>query len=398
MTVSTAAQRQAHAAGSAAPLPAAGPVTLLVGTRKGAFLVRSDRARAKWKLEGPILLGNIVYHMVLDPRDRQTLLMAVRTGHLGPTVFRSSDRGHSWQEAAKPPAFSRAPEGEHGLAVNHVFWLSPGHDLEKGLWYAGSSPPGLFRSEDGGNTWESVESFNAHPMRTQWLGGLQDGTPGGPKLHSIRVDPRNPSHIYFGVSSGGVFETTDGGESWNPLNKGCLADFIPIPDPEYGHDPHNLQMHPLKPDRLYQQNHCGIYRMDRAEGVWTRIGTNMPAEVGDIGFPMSLHPRDTETVWVFPMDGTTVWPRTNIGGKPAAYVTRNGGLIWKRQDRGLPKSQTWFNVKRQALACDRHDPVGVYFGTTNGEVYASSDEGEHWTSIIQNLPEVYSVETAEFGR
>ena len=168
--------------------------------------------------------------------------------------------------------------------------------------------------------------------------------------------------------------------------------------PANGHDPHNLQMHPLQPDRLYQQNHCGIYRMDCTEGVWTRIGSNMPDGIGDIGFPIALHPRDADMAWVFPMDGTLVWPRTNVGGKPAAYVTRDGGKSWKRQDRGLPKSQAWFNVKRQALACDRHDPAGVYFGTTNGEIYASSDEGEHWASIAQNLPEVFAVETAEFGK
>ncbi|MEP7199974.1 MAG: glycosyl hydrolase [Chloroflexota bacterium] len=361
-------------------------------------MLRGDRARAKWKLDGPFLLGNIVHHMVMDPRDHQTILMAARTGHLGPTVFRSCDFGQTWTEAAKPPAFPKVADGETGLSVRHVFWLAPGHDLEKRVWYAGSCPPGLFRSLDGGNTWESMPGFNQHPMRAQWLGGLQDEPPGGATLHSIRIDPRNPNHIYFGISTAGVFETTTKGEDWTPLNKGCLADFVPTPDPEYGHDPHNLQMHPFMPDRLYQQNHCGIYRMDRAEGRWVRIGENMPKEVGDVGFPMALHPFDPDTAWVFPMDGTTVWPRVNVSGKPAAYVTRNGGATWKRQDKGLPKQQAWWNVKRQALATDRHDPVGVYFGTTNGDVYASDDEGATWTRIVENLPEVFAVEAAEMPR
>ncbi|MBI5877085.1 MAG: glycosyl hydrolase [Chloroflexi bacterium] len=374
------------------------PVTLLVSTRKGAFIVRGDKARAKWKVEGPIMLGNIVYHMLLDPRDGQTLLMAARTGHLGPTVFRSTDGGATWKEATRPPMFPKAPEGQDGETVQHVFWLSPGHDLEKGVWYAGSSPPGLFRSLDNGETWDGVAGFNDNPLRRQWVGSLKDAPPGGATVHSIRVDPRNPNHIIFGVSVGGVFESMDRGHTWHPLNNGSRADFYPDPFPEFGQDPHNLQMHPLLPDRLYQQNHCGTYRMDRAEGVWTRIGENLPKEVGDIGFGMALHPFDPDTLWVFPMDGTLVWPRTNVAGRPGAFISRNGGKSWKRQDRGLPRSQAWWTVKRQALTTDRHDPVGVYFGTTNGEIYASDDEGDTWTSIVQHLPEVYAVEVAELPR
>src|SRR6185436_18034519 len=184
--------------------------------------------------------------------------------------------------------------------------------------------------EDAGNTWEGISGFNDHPMRDTWVGGLGDGTPDGPKMHSILIDPRDPNHMYIGMSGGGVFESTDRGADWKPLNKGCIADFLPTPDPEYGHDPHCVRLHPMKPDRLYQQNHCGIYRMDRDEGSWVRIGDNMPKDIGDIGFPMVLHPRDPETAWVFPMDGTTVWPRTSPDGKPAAYVTHNGGKKWKR--------------------------------------------------------------------
>ncbi len=361
-------------------------------------MLHGNRSRQSWKLSGPFLLGSIAYHMVADPRDHRTILMSARTGHLGPTVFRSSDMGETWTEASKPPAFPKAAEGEKGESVHHVFWLSPGHALQPGVWYAGSSPPGLFRSMDGGETWEGMPGFNEHAMRTKWVGSLQDAPPGGATLHSIQIDPRNPDHIYFGISTAGVFESSDGGEDWKPLNKGCAADFIPIPDPEYGHDPHCLQLHPLDPDRLYQQNHCGIYRMDRAEGKWVRIGDNMPKEVGDVGFPIALHPRDSDVAWVFPMDGTLVWPRTNVSGRPSAYVTRNAGKTWKKQNKGLAKQQAWYNVKRQALTTDRHDPVGVYFGTTNGEVWGSDDEGETWQLLVKDLPEVFGVEVMEHAR
>jgi hypothetical protein len=344
------------------------------------------------------LLGNIVHHLVLDSRDGRTMLMAARTGHLGPTIFRSTDSGRTWKEARKPPAFPRAAEGQKGLVVDHIFWLSPGHPSEKGVWYAGSSPPGLFRSDDGGDTWAGIAGFNEHPMRPSWVGEGQQGPPDGATLHSILIDPRDPNHIYLGISAGGFFESLDRGSGWKPLNKGCRADFIPVPNPEYGHDPHCVRLHPLMPDRLYQQNHCGIYRMERPEGCWVRIGDNMPRRVGDIGFPIVLHPRDPETVWVFPMDGTTVWPRVSPDGKPAAYVTRNAGKTWKRQDKGLPKGQAWFTVKRQAMATDAHEPVGIYFGTTSGEIWGSRDEGEKWMPLVSHLPEIYSVEVAELSR
>jgi len=372
-----------------------GTVTLLVGTRKGAFFLGGDRARRAWRLSGPMLFGNIVHHIVLDPRDRRTLLLAARTGHLGPTVFRSADFGRTWKEASRPPAFPKAPEGEKGRVVEHVFWLTSGHPSEPRVWYAGTSPQGLFRSEDGGDTWEGVAGFNQHPNAALWMPGPQESPPDGATLHSILIDPRNPKHMYLSLSTGGFFESSDRGAGWKPLNQGCAADFIPTPDAEYGHDPHCVGLHPLQPDRLYQQNHCGIYRMDRPEGRWVRIGDNMPRKIGDIGFPIALHPRDPDTAWVFPMDGTTVWPRTSPGGKPALYVTRNAGRSWKRQDKGLPRSQGWFTVKRQALAVDTRAPAGVYFGATCGQVWASRNEGESWRCLAMHLPHIYSVEVAE---
>lgn len=370
-------------------------LVLLVGTKKGAFLLHGDGGRKAWRIEGPQFLGNEVNHIVLDPRDGRTLLMAAKTGHLGPTVFRSKDWGKTWKEAARPPAFPKVEEPDKGLAIDRVFWLSAGHASQPGVWWAGSVPHGMFRSDDCGETWDPVDGFNDYIARLSAGSETALGeTPGGRITHSIRIDPRNASHMYVGLSTGGFFESTDGAATWRPLNKGCDADFIPTPNPEVGHDPHCAVMHPSNPDRLYQQNHCGVYRMDRAEGEWIRIGRNMPKAVGDIGFPVAVHPRDPDTVWVFPMDGTEVWPRTSPGGKPAVFMSRNAGRTWKRMAAGLPPSQGWFTVFRQALATDTLDPVGLYFGTTAGEIWMSRDEATRWTRIVDYLPAILSVETA----
>jgi len=318
------------------------------------------------------------------------MLAAARTGHLGPTIFRSRDRGRTWHEAQQPPAFRQGSE----RVVDHTFWLTPGHASQPGIWYAGSSPQGLFRSDDDGATWKGVDGFNEHPNRKAWCGGDKDGTPDGPKLHSIQIDPRDPAHMYIGMSGGGVFESLDGGGDWKPLNRGVRADFLPDPNPEYGHDPHCVRLHPALPDRLYQQNHCGIYRLDRPSAQWQDIGASMPKSVGAIGFPMVLHPRDPDTLWVFPMDGSSVWPRVSPSGKPAAYRSVNGGKSWQRQASGLPKSQAWLTVKRQAMTADDGTPVGVYFGTSSGEVWGSRDEGRNWKCLAAHLPHVYAVEVA----
>ena len=368
-------------------------LAVLVGTRKGLFVLTADMGRRRWRMAGPHFLGEVVSHAVTDPRDGRTILAAVKAGHLGPTVFRSSDGGKSWKEAARPPQFPKAAEGAAADAVDHVFWLTPGHARTPGRWYAGTSPQGLFVSNDGGETWEGVAGFNRHRADAPWIARGQDAPPDGATLHSINVDPADPGHLYVGLSSGGVFESLDEGGSWQPLNRGCAADFLPDPDAEYGHDPHCLRVHPVSGD-VYQQNHCGIYRLDRATRRWDRIGSAMPREVGDVGFPLVLHPRDPATLWVFPMDGTTVWPRTPIGGKPAVYGSRDAGRSWKRLDRGLPRAQAWFTVKRQAMCGDALDPPGLYFGTTNGEVWASFDEGELWHCLCLHLPHVYSVEAA----
>jgi photosystem II stability/assembly factor-like uncharacterized protein len=370
---------------------------LLVATRKGAWLLRSDEARKTWRADGPHFLGHVLSHLVLDPRDGRTLLAAAKTGHLGPTIFRSVDFGRHWTEASRPPAFPKAREGEKGRAVDHTFWLTPGHASEPGVWYAGTSPQGLFRSTDGGMSWTPLPGLNDDPRYRAWMGGEQDGTPDGPKLHSILVDPRDARHLYLGMSSGGVHESLDHGASWRPLVDGL--DVVEGFDRANlaTHDPHCLRLCPSDPNRLYQQNHCGIYRLDRPSDTWTRIGKSLPRAVGDIGFPMVVHPRDADRAWVFPMDGSTVWPRTSPGGRPGLYATQDGGRRWRRLDRGLPSGQAWWTVKRQAMTADARDPVGLYFGTTSGELWFGRDEGARWTCIARHLPEIYALEVAAIG-
>lgn len=373
--------------------PGVAGIVLAVATRKGAWLFHGDRQRQTWRVDGPHFLGHIINHLVLDPRDGRTLLAAAKTGHLGPTIFRSTDLGTSWTEATRPPAFAPAADGR-GRAVDHTFWLTPGRPEEPGLWYAGTSPQGLFRSTDGGVEWAPFSCLNDDPQYRRWMGSVQDGTPDGPKLHSIIVDPRDGEHLYLAMSGGGVHESCDGGRTFRPLLEGLeVVEGFDVGDATF-HDPHCLRLCPSDPDRLYQQNHCGIYRLDRPAERWQRIGRAMPAAVGDIGFPLVVHPRDADRAWVLPMDGSTVWPRTSPGGRPAVYATTDGGASWQRRDHGLPSEQAWWTVKRQAMTADRLDPVGLYFGTTSGELWISGDEGREWRCLARHLPEIYAVEAA----
>lgn len=370
-------------------------VVLLVATRKGAWIYHADTERRVWRADGPHFLGHIINHLVLDPRDGRTLLAAAKTGHLGPTIFRSTDLGRTWMEAARPPAFGPAQNGLPARSVDHTFWLTPAHASEKDVWYAGTSPQGLFRSEDGGDTWEPFSCINDDPQFRRWMGTEKDGTPDGPKLHSIIVDPRDAQHLFLAMSGGGVHESRDGGQTFSTLVDGMeVVDGFDQTDVSF-HDPHCVRLCPAFPDRLFQQNHCGIYRLDRPEDRWVRIGRNMPAELGDIGFPIVVHPRDPDTAWVFPMDGTQVWPRTSPGGRPAVYATTDGGGTWQRRDVGLPVDQAWWTVKRQAMTADRQDRVALYFGTTSGEVWIGRDEGRTWECLVRHLPEIYAVEAAE---
>jgi photosystem II stability/assembly factor-like uncharacterized protein len=394
-TKTAAKARQPAAKRRAAAAP--GHLVLLVATRKGAWLFHSDAKRKAWRADGPHFLGHTVTHLQLDPRDGRTLLAAAKTGHLGPTIFRSTNLGKTWKEAQQPPAFAKPSNQLPARAVDHTFWLTPGHAGERDTWYAGTSPQGLFRSEDGGASWTPLSSVNDSAQFREWMGTVQDGTPDGPKLHSIIVDPRDPAHLLFAMSGGGVHQSRDAGQTWSTLINGLQVVEGFEPANVTFHDPHCVRLCPGQPDRLYQQNHCGIYRLDRPSDTWQRIGSKMPKRVGDIGFPMVVHPRDADVAWVFPMDGTTVWPRTAPDGRPAAYVTRNGGKTWQRQDQGLPESQAWWTIKRQAMTVDAQPQPALYLGTTSGELWIGRDEGERWSNIARHLPEIYAVEVAQLG-
>ncbi len=378
------------------PAPSTRPA-ILVATRKGAWIFRGDARRKSWTVDGPHFLGHDIAHLQLDPRDGRTLLAAARTGHLGPTIFRSTDFGRSWKEAAQPPAFAQSVGSLPNRSVDHTFWLTPGHASERDTWYAGTSPQGLFRSDDGGVNWTPLPAVNDDAQFRDWMGTVQDGTPDGPKLHSIIIDARDPRHLLFGMSGGGVHESRDAGSSWHTLIKGMqVVEGFDAANVSF-HDPHCVRACPSNPDRLYQQNHCGIYRLDRPGDTRQRIGQKMPRRVGDVGFPMVVHPRDADTAWVFPMDGNSVWPRTSPGGRPAAYVTRNAGRSWQRLDQGLPPSQAWWTVKRQAMSVDAREAPALYLGTTCGELWIGHDGGERWSNIARHLPEIYAVEAAEFA-
>ena len=392
------------------PIVPAGANTWILGTRKGAWALNSSNGEGR--LSEAWFFGAQVHHVVQDPRGSGTLLAAVRTGHLGPTVYRSTDQGRSWKEAEKPPRFGAKEEyadspldaddrRRQGLTVDHVFYLAPAHPTQPGVWYAGSSPIGLFKSEDDGLTWSPVSGFNDHPQLAKWCYNFEPGTPDGQKCHSVQVDPLHANRMLVGLSGGGLFLSDDHGRSWNPMNKGVDMDFAPPKDDgseyEFGHDPHDAVIHPANPKRWYHQNHCGIYRLDWRDGGeeqrWKRIGKNMPKEVGDIGFPMTCHPKDDKTIWVVPMDGTTIWPRTSVDGKPAVFRSRDAGESWQRLDRGLP-GRAWHTVLRQAMTHNGEKSLKLAFGTTSGEVWGSSDEGDSWYSLATGLPKIMSVTSA----
>ena len=393
------------------PVAPAGANVWIVGTRKGAWVVRSENAKQSTMGE-PWFFGAQVHHVVQDPRGNGTMLAAVRTGHLGPTVYRSLDGGRNWKESERPPRFRTKEEYENselaaddarrqGLTLDHVFFLAPGHRSQPGVWFAGSSPIGLFKSEDDGVTWNGVPGFNDNLLLSKWCYNFAPGTPDGPKCHSVQVDPQRPNRMLLGLSGGGVFLSDDLGASWAPVNKGVAMDFAPPREDgteyEFGHDPHDAVIHPANPRRWYHQNHCGIYRLDWKDGApeqrWTRIGTNMPKEVGDIGFPMTCHPTDDKTVWVVPMDGGTVWPRTSVEGRPAVFRSRDAGESWQRLDRGLP-ARAWHTVFRQAMAHNGAASLKLAFGTTSGDVWGSADEGDSWQALVTGLPKIQSLTSA----
>ena len=351
-------------------------VLILVGTKKGAFVLESDAARQSWELRGPYCETWPMNHVIADPATG-TILAGGGSEWFGPAVWKSGDLGATWTHSSAGLAY---PEGE--TPIKAVWSLAKsGTSL-----YAGVDPAGLFRSDDGGETWSHLAGLRNHPSRPHW-------NPGGAGLilHSLLPHPDDDRRLWVGISAAGVFHTADGGETWETRNRGTRADFMPEDQryPEFGQCVHCLVMAAGMPDRLYQQNHCGMYRSDDGGRHWTSIEAGLPSS---FGFPAAAHPRDPSTLYLLPLNGDSAG-RYVPDGKAAVWRTRDGGETWKDLRTGLPQGNTYFGVLRQAMATDRLEPAGVYFGTSTGSLYASADEGDNWTCVAQHLPTVLSVET-----
>ena len=371
-----------------------GDLLVLAGTRKGGFILVGNKARRRWQLWGPYNPGTDFFHLVYDPRTGGRILAASNSMWFGPQVEYSDDLGRTWQQAREQPRFSDKPEyAEHdGPTVSNVWHIETGRDCEPNTLYAGVQPAALFKSTDSGNTWREVEGLGRHPTRSEWMPGF-----GGLCLHSIALDPANPDRMWVGISSAGAFRTDDGGDNWLPTNRGVRADFNPgDPLPEWGQCPHKLLVHPSTPGLLYQQNHCGVYRTCDGGDEWTNITEGLPSS---FGFVLGLHPREPETLFVLPEDevlGTDVGGgiRYASGARFRVFRSRTGGRDWEALTNGLPQEHAYLHVLREGMATDSLDPVGVYVGTVNGQVFYSRDEGDHWELMVENLPPINSVEVA----
>jgi hypothetical protein len=360
-------------------------VLLAVGTQKGLFLGRRRTAGAQWTISGPHFPMQAVYSVAIDTRaTRPRLLAGADSSHWGPSVFRSDDLGTSWHEPARPAV--RFPE-ETGASLTRVWQLHPAGPEAPDVVYAGTEPGALFRSDDAGETFELVRALWEHPQRPRWGAGY-----GGQAVHTVVTDPRSTDAITVAVSSGGVYRSLDAGASWAPSNSGIRVTFLPEEYPEFGQCVHKIAPDPADPDRLYLQNHGGVYRSDDRGGTWHDIGKGLPA---DFGFAVAAHPRRGGVAYVFPLHAD--FDRVPPDLRCRVYRTQDAGANWSAVTGGLPAEHHYGVVLRDALRTDDNDPAGVYFGNRNGEVYASSDEGDSWRLIASHLPDVLCVRAAVVG-
>ncbi len=383
-------------------------VRVLVGTRKGAFILTSDGKRDKWEVSGPHFAGWEIYHVKGSPINQDRLYVSQTSGWFGQIVQRSDDGGKTWKTpggeslpgpGAMPKAsnkFVYDTSGESGKPLTtHQFYDGTQHPWEfKRVWhiepsltdpdavYAGIEDAALFRSTDAGESWHELSGLRGHVTGPQWQPGA-----GGMCLHTVILDLTNPQRIYIAISAAGAFRSDDGGATWKPINKGLYSKYIPNPTAEVGHCVHHVAMHPSRPEVLFMQKHWDVMRSDDAGENWKKISGNLPT---DFGFVIDVHAHEPETVYVVPIKSDS--EHFPLDGKLRVYRSRSGGNEWEELGNGLPEKDCYVNVLRDAMAVDTLDECGVYFGTTGGQVYASADAGDHWNPIVRNLPAVLSVE------
>jgi photosystem II stability/assembly factor-like uncharacterized protein len=363
-------------------------VRLLVGTRKGAFILTADGTRRDWEVSGPHFGGWEMYHVAGSPADPDRLYASQSSGWFGQVIQRSNDAGRTWEPVGNDFTYE-GEAGEHlwydGTArpfeFKRIWHIEPSPD-DPDLVYAGAEDAAIFRSADGGHSWQELPALRTHDSAPRWQPGA-----GGMCLHTIILDPANRDRIYVAISAAGAFRTDDGGKTWQPINRGLRSGGIPDEDAEVGHCVHRLAMHPSRPDVLFMQKHWDVMRSDDAGGSWHEISGNLPT---DFGFPIAVHAHEPETVYVVPI--TSDSEHYPPEGKLRVYRSRTGGNEWEPLTNGLPQANCYVNVLRDAMAVDTLDPCGIYFGTTGGQVYGSSDGGDTWAPIVRDLPAVLSVE------
>jgi hypothetical protein len=359
-----------------------GDIVVLVGTTKGAFLLRTDPGHKRTEVSGPHFPGEAIYALAYDGRvGRRRILAGTESSHWGSVVRHSDDFGGTWTDPAE--ANLRFPT-EAGAALVRVWQLKPAGDDQPDVLYAGVEPAALFRSGDGGESFELIDGLWNHPHRPRWQPGG-----GGLCLHTVVLDPDDADRIWVAISSGGVYHTEDGGKSWATRHQGVRAQFLPDPYPEFGQCVHKISPAAGRPGRMYLQNHWGLYRTDDAGGQWVDVANGVPS---DFGFPIVAHPSDPDTAWIIPL--TSDGFRCTAENKARVFRTRDAGQSWEPFGDGLPEDPAFLTVLRDGFSSDGADSVGLYFGTRTGELFASSDEGESWKLLANWLPPVMCVKAA----
>ena len=358
-----------------------GDFLLWVGTTKGAFLLRSNVHRARWDVGGPYFHGHAVYAIAYDSRGGQHRVWVSTQSYWGTLLRSSDDFGKSWTNPREAPI--RFP-ADTGVSLKNIWQISLGAPEEPNVLYCGVEPAALFESRDAGETWSLVRGLFDHPHRPRWMPGN-----GGLALHTILLDPGDSQRMYVAISAGGVYRTQDGGRTWTAQNRGIRATFMPGKYPEFGQCVHKIALHPARPERLFLQNHWGLYRSDDCAENWTDIANGVPS---DFGFAVVMHPRDPDCVYIVPVESDEF--RCACDGRLRVYRTRNAGASWEPLARGLPQKQAYETVLRDAMTADTFDPAGMYFGTRSGQVFASRDEGKTWQKIVEGLPPVLCVRNA----